>query len=959
MSSRYYSRRPRTRSSRISRDSTIRGDADDSPSHSAAASGERAWDYLLRRKTEHINDRIHKRKGMEFEEEKAEDFSESPRKIKEERIESDEDLPLHMRYQEISCSRSYTTSRGFWNDTEGEWLNKEMPVRVKSEPDDDHNTMSTSRSHYFERETTTLRGRRPESPPVRVKSEPVDKPNTFTARSRHCDGETTTLRERIHERQRALDVDYATKFCYDRNVPGDDIPRDLIANVSNYIEDARRATKRRHSGTSIIADDDRMYSAEIHQPANESYGRNVRDHNLIHIPTDTKIARPMQNHRRNSADRMSYGGSNERYQSYGQALYQDTSNYSEDSYHDTNQSHRRPMANGTSSHNRPNYYDDNDDDTNLGTRQSHGRYITEDTRFHNRQNNNEAAYPTITQGQRTHMPYELLHRNWPLDEGDDGSCHPAIQTHGRLTPNDAFYHNQLHDDEATFNATGQRNGHYETLYYNGTNSSYNCSYLTEGQSEERDMPNETFFHNPPTNNDEDLRHLLNIKSRGKSPVVPDMPFDPPLMQNTQDSVEDTCLPGMQGGKKDNQATAGNRTLIISSLPYPAEGVEVVYTADSVEADAWLRNNVVDCDVSAVGFDIEWKPQFVSKKKGGKENKTAVLQLAVEKSCLVLHLHHMETLPNYLNSVLTDPKVVKVGSGILQDVTKLKRDTRLKCVGFEDTQTLARSVGVPRSSKFGLKALADRFLGVQLSKPKSISKSNWEKSPLRIQQIHYAALDAWIGLKIYQCLKRMKDAGTTVALSHSDTSIAVPTVEAIPCHVCNKKCKDKVALEQHMKTVHANGETAQMTRAIPVGKIRCHVCNKKVKDNNALTQHLNVVHAKCKCGMFFMAKIEKSHRRKCTALKADKKTCTKVSSSTSVEKEVATLPMHVCRGCGKKCKTTEKLIEHIREVQHVSCPFCSILLPIVSSSSHIQKCQKFLGGLWKELSTGQVSSTANA
>lgn len=957
MSSRYYSRRPRTRSSRISRESTKRDDADDSSSHSAAASGERAWDYLLRRKTEHINDRIHKRKGMEFEEEKAEDFSESARKIKRERIESDEDLPLHMRYQEISCSRSYATSRGFWNDTEGEWLNKEAPVRVKSEPDDDHNTM-TSRSYYFERETTTLRERRPESPPVRVKSEPVDKPNTLTARSHHSHRDTTTLRERRHEHQHTLDEDYATKICYNRNLPGDDIPRDLIANVSNYIEDARRATKHRHSSTSTIADDDQMYSAETHQPANESYGRNVRDHNLIHIPTDTKIVYPMQNYRRNSADRMSYGGSNESYQSYGQALYQDTSNnYTEDSYHATNQSHRRPTANETLSHDRPNYYDDNGDDTNLGTRQGHGRYITEDMLFHNRQNINEAAYPTVTQVKRTHMPYELLHRNSPINEGDDGRYSLAIHAHGRLTPDETLYHDQLCDDEATFNATGQRNGHYETLYYNGTKSRYNCSYLTEGQSEERDMPNETLFHNPPNNNVEDLRHLLNIKSRGKSPVVPNIPFDPPLMQNTQDSVEDTCLPGMQSDKKDNQATAGNCTLI-HSLPYPAEGVEVVYTADSVEADAWLRNNVVDCDVSAVGFDIEWKPQFVSKKKGGKENKTAVLQLAVEKSCLVLHLHHMETMPNYLNSVLTDTKVVKVGSGILQDVTKLKRDTRLKCVGFEDTQTLARSVGVPRSSKFGLKALADQFLGVQLSKPKSVSKSNWEKFPLRIQQIHYAALDAWIGLKIYQCMKRMKDAGTTVALSHSDTSITAPPVEAIPCHVCNKKVKDKVALEQHMKTVHANGETAQTTKAIRVGKIRCHVCNKKVKDNNDLTQHLNKVHAKCKCGKFFMAKIEKSHQRTCPALKADKKKCPKVSSSTSVEKEVPTLSVHVCQGCGKKCKTTEKLIEHIREVQHVSCPFCTKLLPIVSSSSHIQKCKKFLGGLWKELSTDQVSSTAN-
>ena len=63
-------------------------------------------------------------------------------------------------------------------------------------------------------------------------------------------------------------------------------------------------------------------------------------------------------------------------------------------------------------------------------------------------------------------------------------------------------------------------------------------------------------------------------------------------------------------------------------PPEASGVEVVYRTNVHEAETWLRTHITDCSGSAVGFDIEWKPQFVSKKHGSAENKTGVLQLGV-------------------------------------------------------------------------------------------------------------------------------------------------------------------------------------------------------------------------------------------------------------------------------------------------------------------------------------------
>lgn len=189
-----------------------------------------------------------------------------------------------------------------------------------------------------------------------------------------------------------------------------------------------------------------------------------------------------------------------------------------------------------------------------------------------------------------------------------------------------------------------------------------------------------------------------------------------------------------------------------SYPLSAQGVKVVYTTDALEAEKWLRYNVIDCptQVSAVGFDIEWKPQFVSKKYGGTENETAVLQLAVDNSCLVLHVYHMDRLPKSLKLVLRDKDILKVGSDIKRDGSKLKRDLGLVLEGLADIQLMAKEID-PSMRKTGLKALAQTFLGIELDKTKAMS--NWEKYPLTFTQIEYAALDAWIGLKIFQKMKR--------------------------------------------------------------------------------------------------------------------------------------------------------------------------------------------------------------
>jgi len=140
----------------------------------------------------------------------------------------------------------------------------------------------------------------------------------------------------------------------------------------------------------------------------------------------------------------------------------------------------------------------------------------------------------------------------------------------------------------------------------------------------------------------------------------------------------------------------------------------------------------------IGFDTESKPSF----KKGKGNGIALLQLSIENIALIIKVKEIG-IPLDLKKVLENPKIVKVGAAIRDDIKGLKAIKEFAPKGFIDLQQIASNYNIEGQS---VRKLAAIVLGVRVSKSQQLS--NWEAVQLTPAQIDYAATDAWVCREIY-------------------------------------------------------------------------------------------------------------------------------------------------------------------------------------------------------------------
>ncbi|XP_010273755.1 PREDICTED: Werner Syndrome-like exonuclease [Nelumbo nucifera] len=181
------------------------------------------------------------------------------------------------------------------------------------------------------------------------------------------------------------------------------------------------------------------------------------------------------------------------------------------------------------------------------------------------------------------------------------------------------------------------------------------------------------------------------------------------------------------------------------------GVEttVLNTASSLGSFIELTMNSSFADMytntrPVVGLDIEWN-------SSSPNSKVSILQLCSDTRCLIIQLRHLGCIPLPLMRLLAcSPGVNFVGVGITEDVSKLWRDYGII---FEYTAVhelgplAARVLNKPHLTRAGLAELAREVVGLNVEKPTSVTRSNWDATYLSAEQIKYATIDAYASFLI--------------------------------------------------------------------------------------------------------------------------------------------------------------------------------------------------------------------
>jgi hypothetical protein len=186
------------------------------------------------------------------------------------------------------------------------------------------------------------------------------------------------------------------------------------------------------------------------------------------------------------------------------------------------------------------------------------------------------------------------------------------------------------------------------------------------------------------------------------------------------------------------------------LGHLAEEPEEVLVVNSASSGAYASLCADAAKADLIAFDAEWAPDH----SYGSDNPISVLQLAfpISRRVYVLQLNRLDgQLPPEVKMMLVNPEVRKLGFAVdLNDRQKMQRSgIALTNGSVTDVQELcAAALGVIANAKsLSLKNAAFGLLGVRLDKDKRLSCSDWASKDLTPEQVRYAALDAWVPLRL--------------------------------------------------------------------------------------------------------------------------------------------------------------------------------------------------------------------
>lgn len=173
----------------------------------------------------------------------------------------------------------------------------------------------------------------------------------------------------------------------------------------------------------------------------------------------------------------------------------------------------------------------------------------------------------------------------------------------------------------------------------------------------------------------------------------------------------------------------------------------------------------------IGFDTETRPSFTANTK---RNLVALLQLSGKERAYIYRLHSTG-LNEDLVKILSNPRIIKVGAAVTDDIRSLQHHTKFVPKGFVDLQSIASGWGIEEKS---VRKMAAIILGVRVSKSQQLS--NWESSDLTVAQINYAAVDAWVCQRMY--LKLLSSPKLKIKSTNRKQTVPISAPTSAPVNI---------------------------------------------------------------------------------------------------------------------------------------------------------------------------------
>ncbi len=167
----------------------------------------------------------------------------------------------------------------------------------------------------------------------------------------------------------------------------------------------------------------------------------------------------------------------------------------------------------------------------------------------------------------------------------------------------------------------------------------------------------------------------------------------------------------------------------------------------------------------VGFDTETRPTFTK----GRTHTVSLVQISTRERCFLIRINRLGFFDE-LKAFMENDGVKKIGLSLKDDFFVLHKISEFEPQGFIDLQTFVRDYGIIDSS---LQKIYAVVFGRRISKSQRLS--NWEATDLSPAQQHYAAIDAWACLHLYD---HLTDGGFDPYTSEYIVAPPTPEEEAV-------------------------------------------------------------------------------------------------------------------------------------------------------------------------------------